>query len=376
MKRKIINGIYVLLGMCAMVACSSPGRDVPGITVEQMQGIPPAGSGYLKGVSALYAGVVNGNLVMAGGCNFPDIPVADGGTKVYYQEVYAAPLTDEPRLEWKKMGRLPHAAAYGAAVSTAEGLVCIGGNTAERSLSDVFRLSLEADTLRIDTLPSLPVALDNVTGALLGNAVYVVGGNADGIPSADVYALDLADLANGWKRETTLPGVPRIQSVCAAQAGKLYVWGGFAAASEGREASLSVDGYAYNPETREWTSVATPCDAAGNEISLGGGVAVPYGDEGILCVGGVDKEIFLKALQGIYSGKEYLSHPVAWYRFNRNVLLYRLATDEWTLLGEYEQGARAGAALVSYAGCHYLIQGERKPGIRSNEINRFKENDR
>ena len=142
---------------------------------------------------------------------------------------------------------------------------------------------------------------------------------------------------------------------------------------KGIEASLSVDGYMYSPETKEWSSVATPYDAEGNEISLGGGMGTSFGEGMILCAGGVDKDIFLKALQGIYAGKEYLSHPVEWYRFNRNLLLYHPQTDKWTTLGEYEQGARAGAVIVSQDGFHYIINGELKPGIRTNEINRIKE---
>ena len=43
-------------------------------------------------------------------------------------------------------------------------------------------------------------------------------------------------------------------------------------------------------------------------------------------------------------------------------------------LGEYEQGARAGAALVADGVYAYIINGELKPGIRTNEINRIKEN--
>ena len=154
------------------------------------------------------------------------------------------------------------------------------------------------------------------------------------------------------------------------------MWGGFAPAVEGHQASLSVDGYMYSPETKEWSSVATPYDAEGNEISLGGGMGTSFGEGMILCAGGVDKDIFLKALQGIYAGKEYLSHPVEWYRFNRNLLLYHPQTDKWTTLGEYEQGARAGAVIVSQDGFHYIINGELKPGIRTNEINRIKENRR
>ena len=43
-------------------------------------------------------------------------------------------------------------------------------------------------------------------------------------------------------------------------------------------------------------------------------------------------------------------------------------------MGEYEQGARAGAALVADGVYAYIINGELKPGIRTNEINRIKEN--
>lgn len=50
-----------------------------------MQGFPTEDAGFLKGVSALYAGVIDGNLLIAGGCNFPDTPAADGGKKSFTQ---------------------------------------------------------------------------------------------------------------------------------------------------------------------------------------------------------------------------------------------------------------------------------------------------
>ena len=180
-------------------------------------------------------------------------------------------MSNDTAFEWKKIGQLPQAAAYGVTISTEKGLICVGGATATHSLSDVFLLSLQKDTLKRDTLPSLPVTMDNMAGALVGHSLYIVGGNVNGIPSSAMYMLDLSDLSGGWKRETDIPGEPRVQPVCVAQDGKLYVWGGFAPAVEGHQASLSVDGYMYSPETKEWSSVATPYDAEGNEISLGGG---------------------------------------------------------------------------------------------------------
>lgn len=158
---------------------------------------------------------------------------------------------------------LPVASAYGVTISTQKGLICVGGTTADGSISDVFLLSLQEDVLVTDTLPSLPMTIDNMAGALIGDLLYIVGGNVNGVPSADMYSLDLSNMDKGWQKEPGVPGEPRVQPVCAAQGGKLYVWGGFAPAADGREATLSVDGYVYSPETRVWTSVATPVDKEG-----------------------------------------------------------------------------------------------------------------
>ena len=222
MIRKIIYGVYAILGMMTMAACSGQ-SDASEISLEKMHGFPTENTGFLKGVSALYAGVIEGNLLIAGGCNFPDIPVADGGKKAYYRDIYIAPLSNDTAFEWKKIGQLPQAAAYGVTISTEKGLICVGGTTATHSLSDVFLLSLQKDTLKRETLPSLPVTMDNMAGALVGHSLYIVGGNVNGIPSSAMYMLDLSDLSGGWKRETDIPGEPRVQPVCVAQDGKLYV---------------------------------------------------------------------------------------------------------------------------------------------------------
>lgn len=369
MIKNLLYGISLIL---AMVACSQPPKAE--ISLEKMNGFPTQDASFLKGVSALYAGAVNGKLWIAGGCNFPHTPVADGGKKVYYDGVYVARLSTDTLLNWIQVGNLPDSIAYGVTISTEKGLICVGGNTSTHSLSSVILLSLQGDSLQTDILPSLPVTMDNMAGALLGHSVYVVGGSVNGVPSSDMYSLDLSALSNGWKKEVSIPGNPRVQPVAVAQDGKLYVWAGFAAPGEGREASLSLDGYVYSPETNEWNPIASPVDAEGNTVSLGGGAGVALDDGQILCIGGVNKDIFLKALQGINAGKEYLSHPAAWYQFNKNIMLYHPLTDEWTCLGQYPQGARAGAALVRDGSNVYIINGELKPGIRTNEINRIKLN--
>ena len=362
---------FLVGGMLFLGACHPTASNAPNLSIEKMDGFPSEDTCFLKGVSALYAGVLEGQLVMAGGCNFPNVPVADGGKKVFYDGIYTAPLTGTDILQWRKAGTLPEASAYGVTVPTEKGVVCIGGNTADRSLSDVYLLSLQEGVAVMDVLPSLPVTIDNMAGAWLDNVIYIVGGNVNGVPSSDVYSLNLDNLAEGWKEEVAVPGNPRVQPVCAAQGGRLYVWGGFSTAGEDREATLSVDGYVYTPSTKEWKPVATPVDESGTAVSLGGGVALPVGEDAILCAGGVNKDIFLQALQGIHTGKEYLSRPVEWYQFNRKLLKYDVNGDKWTVLGDYEQGARAGAAMVSDGNSYYIINGELKPGIRTKDINRI-----
>ena len=369
-KRLVFSAIWVG-GMLLLGACHPTASNTSGVSVEKMEGYPAPDTCLVKGVSALYAGTLDGQLVMAGGCNFPHVPVADGGKKVFYDGIYVADLSEGTTLDWKLVGLLPEASAYGVTVATEEGLICVGGNTATRSLSDVYRLSLKERVVQMDSLPSLPVTIDNMAGALLDNVLYIVGGNVNGIPVSSVYSLNLAKLDEGWKEEMPVPGNPRVQPVCAAQGGKLYVWGGFSTAGEGREASLSVDGYVYTPATKEWKQVATPVDETGTSVSLGGGVALPLGEDAILCAGGVNKDIFLQALQGIHKGKEYLTRPVEWYQFNRKLLKYDVEEDKWSCLGDYEQGARAGAAMVSDGSSYYIINGELKPGIRTKDINRI-----
>ena len=240
MIRKIIYGIYAIIGMMVVTACSSR-PDVYEISLEKMQGFPTEDAGFLKGVSALYAGVIDGNLLIAGGCNFPDTPAADGGKNVFYPDVYITSLSNDTAFELKKIGQLPQAAAYGVTISTEKGLICVGGATATHSLSDVFLLSLQKDVLKKDTLPSLPATIDNMAGALVGHSLYIVGGNVNGIPSSAMYMLALLDLYGGWKKETDIPGELRVQPVCVAQDGKLYIWGGFAPLIAGHQSSLSVD---------------------------------------------------------------------------------------------------------------------------------------
>ena len=116
-----------------------------------------------KAVSGHYAGWINGSLSTYGGCNFPDVPCADGGEKVYY-----------PR-------------AYGASVQVPGGAVYLGGMDSTASISEC--LFINATDGAVTPIASLPVALDNFAATYYDGMLWVAGGQSNGTPNKNIYAL-------------------------------------------------------------------------------------------------------------------------------------------------------------------------------------------
>lgn len=350
--------------------------------------------GIGQGVSACYAGIIGGKLLMAGGCNFPDVPVAEGGKKQFYSGIYLAdiPKDGDSLLVWNRVGELPVPSAYGVSLPFDSGIICIGGTDGNTPLASVYLLNV-ADTggITIKYLPSLPCPLDNMGGAIYGDTVYVAGGNASGEPSNRLFTLDMKQPEAGWCELTPFPGNPRVQPVCAVQKSEgeiyFYIWGGFSAAYGNNTATLSTDGYRYSVSRKGWEQEASPVVSAGDTISLGGGSAVALSDSLVIFTGGVNKDIFLKALQRDAAlkkavsekdirladslqqvWKEYMLRPSQWYGFNKKILLYNSNNGTWRELPGCSGTARAGAALVADSDTVFCIGGELKPGIRTSSI--------
>ena len=360
--------------MCAPSQAVEPRKIVDVKSIDVMRGFPEEDTCFAKGVSACAAGIIEGYLVMAGGCNFPDVPAADGGAKRFYDAIYAALLDGGDTLEWVRIGTLPGPVAYGVSVTVGADLILAGGSNAGGSLKDVIKISLVDGAAEVSGLPSLPFTVDNASGCVADSVLYIAGGNVNGVPSNCLCSLDLRDLDKGWQRLADFPGNPRVQPVCAAQSdadGKIgiYVWGGFAGKADGRDATLEVDGVAYFPASGEWQQLPAVVDEMGETVSLGGGVAVAVGGSAIVCLGGVNKDIFLAALQA--QEPDYMKHPAEWYRFNKRMLAYDVEIGKWQVVAESSHFARAGAALVTDGKQIICVNGELKPGVRTPQITRI-----
>ncbi len=324
--------------------------------------VTPAGK-MERAVSGHFAGIVDGQLTTWGGCNFPDVPCADGGQKVFYPK------------------------AYGASVVVPGETIYIGGmdeNGSDASVSP-------------SNLPSLPKPLDNFAACYGVDRIFVAGGQTNGILNRDVYALDWPD-GKEWVKLCELPDEGRLQPCMAVQnapEGKaLYIFGGYTAPSPlplWGSASVFLKGLKLNLKTLEWQETspasikALPQRGSGEGASwpqaLVGSCCAPCGYSHILFFGGVDHDIFLSAIQGKQDSL-YLRHEPSWYKFRQDVLAYHTITDSWMTIPGDTALARAGAALTpiyqivnskSSNGkwCWFYSGGETMPGIRSDKISRI-----
>lgn len=365
--KTIINSLFTLLVAAAFAGCcNSNSREY---SIEKAGEMPAFEAGYEKGVSACYAAATENSLFIAGGCNFPGIPAAEGGSKVYYKGIYRTETEDS--FQWEKFAELPEESAYGVSLQT-EGKWIIAGGTNSSGASDKVYI-IDLTTLAIEELPSLPCTIDNAAGAANGSNIYITGGNANGTASARTFALDLDNTDKGWLELPPIPSGERVQPVCAATDEALYVWGGFAPLSCDAGPAVYTNGIRFDFASQTWSDAGRTY--AGDEtLTLSGGIAIAIDNNTILAAGGVDKDIFLDAISNTYNlvaKEEYMHKPHSWYRFNNRLMLYDTKSGKWSVETTDSCLSRAGAQITLQGENLYYIGGELKPGIRSCAIYRI-----
>ena len=192
-----------VLSLIILTACTETQKeqsmkiDITALTTQGLEG------DLQKGVSASYAALIDDNLLVAGGCNFPDKLGFEGGKKVFYDEIL---LFNKTQNQWQTIGKLPEAAAYGGSVAIPDGYLWIGGQTATNSLANCYKVQYSKEkALTLNSFPALPEPLDNFSGASVGSKVFVAGGNASGKASNKVFYINTAT-DKEWKQLPDFPG--------------------------------------------------------------------------------------------------------------------------------------------------------------------------
>jgi cyclically-permuted mutarotase family protein len=347
----------------------------------------PPGRDQQPGVAGAYAGISNDVLLIAGGANFPDKKPWQGGKKAYMDDVYVLQKKADHTFSWYAATsfHLPEKLAYGSSVTTANGVVCIGGETETGYSNKVFLMQWDhaQQKLNVKDLPSLPVALANACAAIIGTTIYVAGGENAQHALKSCFSMDLTQSAS-WNSLPDLP-VAMSHSVAVAQSGCLYVIGGRSKTPSGIS-DLHGTVYCYEPGEKKWrqlNSVPGRRSASGAEDDghLSAANAVAWRNRFILVMAGDNGRLFHRletfnakiAAEKNDSARRLLEsaklnliglHP----GFSREVWQYDTKSDRWTRIGKLPGFGPVTTQAVLWDGDIFIPCGEIKPGVRTRDI--------
>ena len=320
------------------------------MSVDELPSIPDAA--YAKGVSAPFCGFIGPVAIVAGGANFPDKPLLEGGSKRVYNDIWAYDGS-----AWERIGFLPDSVAYGATFPVPEGLVLAGGQVDGNPSDKVYLLRLDEGLKAvIDTLPSLPVPAAEAGWSVYDRHLFLAA-------SGSVFCCAVGDYE--WYKLAAMPE-PLVQPVLYACDNGIFLWGGFNPDS----LELSPRGWVLswdNPDAG-WQ----PAPGVPDGGTFVGATAAVLPDGRMVVAGGVNREIFARALHNTPEDRiPYLSKEPAEYRF-RN-LVYVFDGAHWSEAARDDAFALAGPGAAAAAdGAVLIAGGEIKPGVRSPKILKIK----
>ena len=365
--RTALAALIALAPLSAAAAPTTVGS--PALAWQSMGTLSPAeGQKENIGVAGLLQGTFGDYIIVGGGANFPAGGPLTGGAKVTYPDVYVLRAA-EAGLTETDHAQMPYPVGYGVSATTSDGVLYFGGSTDESGARAVTRLTAPNGKLRTETLPALPFALQNGVAAYDKDTVYLGGGKQDGVLSKKFYTYDI--------KTGTLTSLPDFPGEAREQSVAEFLDGRFCVFSGGANVAYT-DGYAYDPKTQTWTSVAAP-NVNGTPVSLLGARAVRLNADEMLVVGGFNREIYdwavsnLNTLQGEEKDAfraHYFTMPPEDYHWNREILVYSAKADAWRSVGQLPFPAPCGEALVIARGALFSISGEVKPGVRSPRLYR------
>jgi len=334
---------FLLSLPAATGAAQKPGKEI--FTWRTLLDLPQAMSGH-------FAGVSNGALIVTGGAHFP-VPLFEGGKKVWVDTVFVLRAGKD---KWETALKLDRPLAYGATITTDDGIVCIGGGDSEGNYAEVFRLEWTDGRIHRTSLPDLPKPCAMCGAAMLERTIYVAGGQESPTATAamkDFWALDLSKAELKWESLEPWPGAARILPVAAAQDGAFYLISG-AELLVGEDGKVSrrylKDAYRFRPK-EGWEKIA---DAPRPVVAA---PSIAEGQSHILVFGGDDGE----NADRVWELKD--KHP----GFSRDILAYHTITNTWAKMGTLPAGLVITTA-VRWEDAIVIPGGEDRPGHRSAEV--------
>lgn len=333
--------------------------------------IPDSGLGLAGPV----AGYSNGIFIVGGGSNFPEGAPWDGGSKAFYKKIYFFKKQQHKLSSKPETADLPYKVAYSANCSTKEGIVVAGGQNKEGALSHVLLLfwNKAADSLRITSLPDLPLPLSSGAITAMGKDIYFAGGQNASIVSDKLYHLNLKEPQKGWDTVSTLP-YPVTHTVLYAAKKSLYLVGGRKRNIEATS-TLYKTVYQYDLKEKKWmeeTPLPYPLSAP-TGITLDDTTLLVFsGDQGQtfhqteVLITRIAKTKDTVVKNKLIKEKNDLQkhHP----GFSGRVLAYNTQEKKWQNIDSIPFPGQVTTTAVKWGTAVFIPGGEIRAGVRTTNI--------
>lgn len=368
------HATLIALSLLLLLSARSYSEGINKIVRTQVWNMEQSADTLLQeGLAGSFFGKQGDWFILAGGANFPNGKPWEGGAKTFSDEIFVFSESNNQFQSLNVSKKLPFGVAEGAYVSTPRGLLCMGGQTPDGLSSKAMLLNYNGADVAVEMYPDLPVAIKNATAAIIGNCVYLLGGQtSDGRSENQFLLLDLSSLDKGWQSLPNFPIAVSAATMSAQQDGEeisLFVFGG-RAIGQGNLTNFYSSVYKYKPSKSEWT---TKSDIRLNEttpIQLSMATSAPIGATHIALIGGDDGQVFHQVERAINRG-DIASRDSLWINhtgFNDKILLYNTITDTWFELDNPRKNSVAVSSVFSDGKQIYMSGGEIRPGIRNSEI--------
>lgn len=329
---------------------------------------PQEGADKNIGTAGMLNGMSSGYVIVGGGANFPEGGPEVGGPKVQYPDIYVM-KPEEGKLTLVNHTSIQYEIGYGASITSEDGIYYVGGSPVEGKGNKILLVKAdESGEISVEEAGELPFTFSDGIAVLRDNTIYVGAGKQDGKASNKFYAYNLE--SKEIKELESVPGEEtRTQSVAQLFGDKLYVF-------SGGDAVAYTDGYCYDLVSGKWEQVSD-VEVDGEKISLLGAGSVKLNDTEMLVVGGFNKEVYDNAVAQMAELKDdalaefkngYFGADPSALRWNKKILIYNIEENSWRSIGEVPFDAPCGEALILTEGYVYSVNGEIKPGTRTNRM--------
>lgn len=364
--KSVAYKLSTLLIAC-LIYVSSQGQEVHYLQWQPFDNLEKTqDSAASLGLAGPTAGIHNDALIIAGGANFPK-PYWEHN-KAWHDAIWVLENQGNNKNNWQLAGRLPHALAYSAVLSTDLGIISMGGSDGQKVFDEVLLLKWDqkTQTIQQEQLPKLPEACVYGSASMIGDVIYLAGGSSGlDLETAmnNLWRLDLSKYGKADFQWEVLPGWPgpsRAFNLTVAQHnGKIdciYVFSGRRAGNQPGKLDVLKDGYEFDPAAYSegkpaWRRIA---DLPDPRMA---GTAIKIGQSHIFVLSGADGSLYQQA----DSLRE--AHP----GFPKQILAYHTITNQW-----FEAGQMPANQVTSHAfpvGEDFILaSGEIKPRVRSPQI--------